>query len=674
MKIRYLIAGIIFSLLMLFTFTPWYSELEFWCYDTLAGHLSRTVSDSVVLIAVTRDDLEALQSYPIADDYWALLIEGLDRVQAGQVIMDMFFPPRKADDWDILGLTLARTRIPVIFSVPCEWVEQNNPLPYQQWVKYGYSNIDLSVDGYARSLPSRGPCSLPALYQVALDLPDQSQAASCLLIPPYPFIEDYRHYTLNEALNLLNQPESSDAFSHKRVFVGYHVPGIAPFFQSPASDQVCSGLNLQANYVNAILTGSRIVRPEFSIQRLWLFFWWILLSLGVLFLTRKRSIISFLSISFLFTLMMLIVLWTMGVYLPLLFPMIGGIFLYIMLGFTVAFEREKELRTRLTSQNHIIEQIIANLPGLAALMNEEGVIIYRNGREGVGIRREEIDDRYWRTIFAGKESEIWWQQKVNGRDYRMMLIRLSGLKDFCGQTRVLLLSYDITENLELESKLKQQEHLASLGRMAANVAHEIRNPLAGMELTAASIREKVSDRPEVTAYVNNMALALNSLNRFVSEFLKFSRSFQLNPIYCDLIPIITEALDQIDREGKPITIERNEPELLMLSADCDRLRQVMINLLQNSVQAIRNNGEIRIEARQIEDRAVITLADNGEGIDPEDLEKVMEPFFTTRARGIGLGLSICRQLIEAHDGQLQIVSQRNLGTKVTITLPIGSEL
>ncbi len=230
------------------------------------------------------------------------------------------------------------------------------------------------------------------------------------------------------------------------------------------------------------------------------------------------------------------------------------------------------------------------------------------------------------------------------------------------------------EQRNLEAQLHQSERLAALGEMTAGVAHEIRNPLGIISSTAELLQERLAKYEPQDRLAQIIVEESNRLNEKVTEFLDFARPRVPNLRPCDLEGVLNRGLEllapEINRLG--ITVERRyHLNGRVLPADPDLLHQAFLNLLLNAIQAMPGGGRLTVETRSGPrgEGGEIVFRDSGEGIEPEDLKKVLNPFFTTKERGSGLGLPIVKSIVESHRGSLKIDSAPGEGTAITITLP-----
>jgi two-component system sensor histidine kinase HydH len=230
------------------------------------------------------------------------------------------------------------------------------------------------------------------------------------------------------------------------------------------------------------------------------------------------------------------------------------------------------------------------------------------------------------------------------------------------------------EQRRLEAQLHQSERLAALGEMTAGVAHEVRNPLGIISSTAEILRERLARYEPNNRLAQIIVEESNRLNEKVTEFLDFARPRIPNLRPCDLEVTLNRGLEllapEIDRLGIKVTREY-QLNGRVLMVDQDLLYQAFLNILLNAIQAMPQGGQLTVSANPGPhgQGAEIRFQDDGEGIEPEALNKILNPFFTTKEKGSGLGLPIVKTIIEAHQGILDISSTVGAGTTVAITIP-----
>ncbi len=239
---------------------------------------------------------------------------------------------------------------------------------------------------------------------------------------------------------------------------------------------------------------------------------------------------------------------------------------------------------------------------------------------------------------------------------------------------------DVTEQRQLEEKARRNEVLASVGEVAAVVAHEVRNPLGAM-ITALDLLDPVAGRavtPEDVTLHDVLRREAARLKAIVTDFLQFARPSPAQAEPLDLEVLLDDVIGglrrtQPDRARAVITREPvgGLPRVL---ADPSKLRQALWNIGQNALEAMPDGGTLVFAPRPSGDTVQLDITDSGEGIEAGRLEQVFQPFYTTRERGTGLGLTIARRLAEAQDGSLTVRSAPHQGTTFTMSLPAAPAL
>jgi len=238
-------------------------------------------------------------------------------------------------------------------------------------------------------------------------------------------------------------------------------------------------------------------------------------------------------------------------------------------------------------------------------------------------------------------------------------------------SRLVHVFQDCADLRTMEERLVQAERLATIGRFASQIAHEIRNPLSSITLNVEMLEDELkSSGDEARSLIRSVLKELDRLNDIVSEYLQFSRfpKPQLGRGHVD------EVIRELVTTFKAPTAVKIEMSLTPSSPevwlDARLLRQVLENLLRNGVEAIEKSGSVRIETDVIDRFLVIRVKDTGHGIPQETQTRLFEPFFTTKAHGTGLGLATSQQIIFEHNGHLVVESQPGHGATFSILLPL----
>jgi signal transduction histidine kinase len=229
---------------------------------------------------------------------------------------------------------------------------------------------------------------------------------------------------------------------------------------------------------------------------------------------------------------------------------------------------------------------------------------------------------------------------------------------------------------EANKRLIQVEKLASIGHISAGIAHEIRNPLTAVKLNIQKLSENqnLDEADRVNLEISQEGIA--QIEKFIKELLNYARVSELNLDWFDMDQIIDGSVKMIadSLELKGVTVERRYgADLPQVRVDADKVRQVVLNILRNSLEAMQTGGKITICVQRTDTasgpRLRTEISDDGRGVPRKDWENVFEPFYTTKASGIGLGLAIARKILEQHSGTIRVTAQEGAGSCFEILLP-----
>ncbi len=225
------------------------------------------------------------------------------------------------------------------------------------------------------------------------------------------------------------------------------------------------------------------------------------------------------------------------------------------------------------------------------------------------------------------------------------------------------------EKEELKNRIFLAEKLASIGKLAAGIAHEINNPLTSASLITESLIEKYSNIPELNSRLLRIKNRVDVASRIAREMLDISRGTKPELRNMNLREILNDAMETLEIPDN-VEIKINMDEVRTFG-DYKQLRRIFINLILNAMQAMPGGGKIEIYAVELEDRVIIRISDTGYGINREIIDKIFNPFFSTRdvGEGTGLGLFIVHELIDSFNGVIDVESDENKGTTFIITLP-----
>lgn len=311
----------------------------------------------------------------------------------------------------------------------------------------------------------------------------------------------------------------------------------------------------------------------------------------------------------------------------------------------------------LISVNTNLEVTAAN-PAAERLLNSQGKL---TGQD-LG--------RYLRLSRVPRDNSRWEEMEMGDRRLEVLFLPISE------EQQHLVLLRDRTQMKKLEQDLEQSRRLAAIGRFAAGVAHEIRNPLSSLKGFAQYFQQKMQKDESASRYARTMVEEADRLNRIIGDLLYLARPRALNPEQVDLEGLFSQIRQVLrsDLENKQVDLKTESGDLWIV-ADADLLKQALINLVLNSLQAVSSReGEITLKAGETEGGIQIEVLDNGHGMDEATLDQALEPFFSTREKGSGLGMAIVHRIVQDHGGKLDIGSQPDRGTRVSIFLPRNSTI
>lgn len=349
----------------------------------------------------------------------------------------------------------------------------------------------------------------------------------------------------------------------------------------------------------------------------------------------------------------------------------------------------RSARTSLSRIQAFSDHVVQNMPmGLVALEGEHRIASFNRtastilgipGRKALGRAAAEILPRELGTLLDAApanghvlEQEI--ECPLEGGGSVPLAASVSNLKSPEGESAgKLLLFRDMTEVRTLKKEVERTRRLAAVGRLAAGVAHEIRNPLSSIKGFATYFKERYSDMEEDRRTAGIMIQEVDRLNRVIGQLLEFARPMVLDRKPVSPGVIVGHALKMIEARaaGQGVGIEsriHSEP----LPMDADRMAQVMLNLLLNSLEAMPDGGTLSVTV-DIDDSnryARFTVRDTGKGIASDDLTHVFDPYFTTKSSGTGLGLAVVHKIVESHGGEVHVESEKGKGTTFTVLLPL----
>jgi len=323
----------------------------------------------------------------------------------------------------------------------------------------------------------------------------------------------------------------------------------------------------------------------------------------------------------------------------------------------VAVDREH----RVTAVNRAAEQI-TGVSTDAAVGQAWGVF-----GDGVALGAIEIE------IQASGRGSAWREVTLRRADGEEIPVRMTFSALCAGDGRrigLIAACEDLSAIRAMEARMRAADRLASLGRMAANIAHEIRNPLASLsgavEVLAGGPPDETRER-----LAQIVLKETGRLNDIIREFLEYARPAPLNRTPVNVGEAVDEVLLLLEHRATPGTLKtvREFPPALVWSVDRQQFRQAVWNLCLNAVQAMPDGGELRVAMVVVAGRLLLRVNDTGEGIAPADLGQIFEPFFSTKPDGTGLGLALVHRIVQDHGGEIDVHSRPGVGSTFTVTLP-----
>lgn len=344
-------------------------------------------------------------------------------------------------------------------------------------------------------------------------------------------------------------------------------------------------------------------------------------------------------------------------------------------------------------QEHILRSVGS---GILTMDLQGSIASWNPAAERItGYCHDEIRSR-WQQVFGDsikgifghtdslKERPFRFNGQIMKKDGSTAILGMTAslLKDDANAVRgIILIFQDITKMVEMEKQVRMQERLATVGSLAAGIAHEIRNPLASLSGSIQVLQGELALKGDNKHLMDIVIRETDRLNLIITDFLEYARLKDARLEQLELLPVLDETI-MLLKNSKDFTgdirIRHEIDPRVVINGDAQRIRQVFWNLFINACQAMPQGGEITVTARPFsrEDDTrgcEIVIADSGQGIAREDRDKIFNPFFTTKTGGTGLGLAIVYRIIEDHRGTITVDSVPNKGTQFIIRLPMIEE-
>jgi signal transduction histidine kinase len=339
--------------------------------------------------------------------------------------------------------------------------------------------------------------------------------------------------------------------------------------------------------------------------------------------------------------------WQIKAVLPIAFVLLNGIVLFMLA--TVSWRMPERHTVIVLAGAGAVAVCAALLVVLAALVQRPMVELQEKmARVGYG-------DLDVSVSFARRNDEI----GDLGRNFNRMVQQLRDSREEIDRLH--------------RTQISRAEHLATLGELAAGLAHEIRNPLAGISGVIEIISRDLPATSPARVVVKDVRHEIAQINQIVTDLLQTARPHPPDIRRSDLNTTVEHAVMLARQQAlaKAINIEfhRND-DFPPVDHDSDQIHQVLLNLLLNAIQAIEGSGTIRVDLEMQDEFGAVIVSDTGRGIAPTDLPNIFRPFYTTKGNGTGLGLSLARRIVEEHHGRIEVVSTVGKGSRFTVLLPM----
>jgi PAS domain S-box-containing protein len=359
----------------------------------------------------------------------------------------------------------------------------------------------------------------------------------------------------------------------------------------------------------------------------------------------------------------------------------------------------QHLTRELVDVKNFTESIIQSIGSgiIITEMNDTITYINKAGERILGYAKEELLGRDF-SIFGLKEKQSatpsflnnpddldtrkeGWMKKKDHTEFPVGFTINNHLSIRGERIGKIVVFRDLTNIYKIQEEILRMDRLVSLGKLASGIAHELRNPLAGIKTTAQALGEEMSGDDSRREYLHRITKEIDRLNDLLKTFFSFAKPQNLNLVHCHIKDIINEIIPFLIKEiaDKGIRfVETYHPQLPKIKVDKTQMHQVFLNLFLNAIQAMPNGGELKIEASPMISNTLkgvkqnfikVVISDTGRGIPSHIVHNIFDPFFTTKPKGIGLGLSITYQIIKKHEGTIKVESQWEKGTCFVINLP-----
>jgi PAS domain S-box-containing protein len=280
-----------------------------------------------------------------------------------------------------------------------------------------------------------------------------------------------------------------------------------------------------------------------------------------------------------------------------------------------------------------------------------------------------------RTLVEGSTKNVEYTFVTKGGHEFAGELSASLVRDSRGDPRgFVIVTKDITERKQMEQRLLKSERLAAIGELAGMVGHDLRNPLTGIASASYYVKKKLKSKVDskTREMLELIERDIEASNKIITDLLEYSREMKLELAETDLGSLVRETISSL-KVPLSIKIVNSVKSRLSIEVDEERMRRVFINIIKNAFDAMPKGGTITLKSVRTDGKVAISISDTGSGMSKETIRKLWTPLFTTKAKGMGFGLAICKRIVEAHRGKITVETAVGKGTTFTITIPTSPE-
>lgn len=374
--------------------------------------------------------------------------------------------------------------------------------------------------------------------------------------------------------------------------------------------------------------------------------------------------------------------------------MSGTLLLLGLGGFVSLFWMNSHLRSRklLQDSRAITEEIVENLPEAIIACSQKGEVIFINpaarqmlardvfspGKTASDILPQKIVELGEHVMNAGT-AIINREMNLKALSNREFPVSINISRIVTSENESIGMMYmirDMTEVRRLQDRIRKADKLATIGQLAAGVAHEVRNPLSSIKGYATYFGSLFPENSENRKASEVMTSEVDRLNRVISELLEMARPADLKTRETEVASLVDSSLRLVRQEAQSASVKietHHGDNVSKVKVDPDRLAQTLINLYVNAIQAMPEGGTLTVSTEQKDDLLFISVSDTGKGLPESDLSRIFNPYYTTKPSGTGLGLAIVQKIVEAHDGRIEIEKTGPEGTTFKIVIPLTTD-